>query len=76
MSGSRTAARSRSATARRTARSAGAATPTARSSNIAGVFNETKTVLGLMPHPENAVEPLFGGCDGRALFDGLVEALS
>ncbi|MFO1162917.1 MAG: phosphoribosylformylglycinamidine synthase subunit PurQ [Reyranellaceae bacterium] len=44
--------------------------------NIAGVFNETKTVMGLMPHPENAVEPMFGGCDGRALFEGLVDALS
>jgi phosphoribosylformylglycinamidine synthase len=44
--------------------------------NIAGVYNETKTVMGLMPHPENAVEPMFGGCDGRALFEGLVDALS
>ena len=44
--------------------------------NIAGVFNDTKTVMGLMPHPENAVEPMFGGCDGRALFEGLVDALS
>ena len=42
---------------------------------IAGIFNETKTVLGLMPHPENAVEPLQGGTDGRGLFDGLVAAL-
>ena len=44
--------------------------------NIAGVFNETKTVMGLMPHPENAIEPMFGGCDGKALFEGLIEALS
>ncbi len=44
--------------------------------NIAGVFNETKTVLGLMPHPENAIEPVFGGTDGKALFEGLVESLS
>jgi phosphoribosylformylglycinamidine synthase len=44
--------------------------------NIAGVFNETKTVMGLMPHPENAVEPMFGGTDGKALFEGLVEALT
>jgi phosphoribosylformylglycinamidine (FGAM) synthase-like amidotransferase family enzyme len=33
-------------------------------------------VMGLMPHPENAVEPMFGGSDGKALFEGLVEALS
>jgi phosphoribosylformylglycinamidine synthase I len=44
--------------------------------NIAGIFNESKTVLGLMPHPEDATDPLLGGIDGRALFDGLVEALA
>jgi phosphoribosylformylglycinamidine synthase subunit PurQ / glutaminase len=43
---------------------------------IAGVFNETKTVLGLMPHPENAVDPLHGGTDGKGFFDGLVKSLS
>jgi phosphoribosylformylglycinamidine synthase subunit PurQ / glutaminase len=44
--------------------------------NIAGVFNATKTVLGLMPHPEDATDPLLGGTDGQGLFAGLVEALS
>ncbi len=44
--------------------------------NIAGIFNESKRVLGLMPHPEDATDPLLGGTDGNALFDGLVEALS
>jgi phosphoribosylformylglycinamidine synthase len=42
---------------------------------IAGVFNEARTVLGLMPHPENAVDPLLGGTDGAGFFDGLVSAL-
>ena len=42
---------------------------------IAGIFNDTRTVLGLMPHPENATDPLLGGTDGRAFFDGLVSAL-
>jgi phosphoribosylformylglycinamidine synthase I len=42
---------------------------------IAGVFNETRTVLGLMPHPENVTDPLLGGTDGQGLFDGLVGAL-
>ena len=42
---------------------------------IAGIFNETRTVLGLMPHPENATDPLLGGTDGTAFFDGLVSAL-
>ncbi|TWS97558.1 phosphoribosylformylglycinamidine synthase subunit PurQ [Reyranella sp. CPCC 100927] len=43
--------------------------------NIAGVFNDTKTVLGMMPHPENATEALFGGTDGKPLFDALAAAL-
>jgi len=42
---------------------------------IAGVFNKTRTVLGLMPHPENVIDPLLGGTDGQGLFDGLVSAL-
>ncbi len=42
---------------------------------IAGIFNETRTVLGLMPHPENATDPLLGRTDGQAFFDGLVSAL-
>lgn len=52
------------------------ANPNGSLASIAGVFNESKTVLGLMPHPENAIETEFGGTDGRALFDGLVDALS
>jgi phosphoribosylformylglycinamidine synthase I len=44
--------------------------------NIAGVFNETKTVLGLMPHPENATDPVLGGTDGQGFFGGIAEALS
>jgi len=43
---------------------------------IAGIFSETKTVLGLMPHPEDATDPLLGSTDGRAFFDGLVGALA
>ena len=43
--------------------------------NIAGIFNESKTVLGLMPHPEDATDPLLGGTDGQGLFNGIVEAL-
>ncbi|MGD1879601.1 MAG: phosphoribosylformylglycinamidine synthase subunit PurQ [Kiloniellaceae bacterium] len=50
--------------------------PNGSQRNIAGVYNETKTVLGLMPHPERLADPKLGGTDGRALFDGLVEALS
>jgi phosphoribosylformylglycinamidine synthase subunit PurQ / glutaminase len=43
--------------------------------SIAGIFNVGRTVLGLMPHPENATDPLLGGTDGQALFTGLVSAL-
>jgi phosphoribosylformylglycinamidine synthase len=52
------------------------ANPNGSINNIAGVFNEAKTVMGLMPHPENATEALFGGTDGKGLFEGLVEALA
>lgn len=52
------------------------ANPNGSIANIAGVYNETKTVLGLMPHPERLADNALGGSDGRALFDGLVEALS
>jgi phosphoribosylformylglycinamidine synthase subunit PurQ / glutaminase len=50
--------------------------PNGSARHIAGIFNEAKTVLGLMPHPENAVDPLLGCIDGRGLFKGLIEALS
>jgi len=53
-----------------------AANPNGSQRNIAGVYNETKTVLGLMPHPERLSDPKLGGNDGRPFFDGLVEALS
>jgi phosphoribosylformylglycinamidine synthase subunit PurQ / glutaminase len=52
------------------------ANPNGSIRNIAGIFNRTKNVLGLMPHPENAIEPLQASMDGRALFEGMVEALS
>jgi phosphoribosylformylglycinamidine synthase subunit PurQ / glutaminase len=52
------------------------ANPNGSRRNIAGIYNETKTVLGLMPHPERLADPKLGGTDGRTLFDGLVEALS
>ena len=42
---------------------------------IAGILNESRTVLGLMPHPENATDPLLGGTDGQAFFTGLLGAL-
>ncbi|MCQ8276884.1 phosphoribosylformylglycinamidine synthase subunit PurQ [Acetobacteraceae bacterium KSS8] len=41
---------------------------------IAGVFSANLRVCGLMPHPEDLVDPLMGGTDGKPLFDGLVES--
>jgi phosphoribosylformylglycinamidine synthase subunit PurQ / glutaminase len=42
---------------------------------IAGIVSDRRNVLGLMPHPENHVEPAMGSTDGRGLFAGLVEEL-
>jgi len=53
-----------------------AGNPNGSARNIAGVFNKAKTVIGFMPHPENAIDSAVGGTDGRGLFDGLVRALS
>ena len=43
---------------------------------IAGILNERRNVLGMMPHPENLIEPLHGGTDGRGLFESLVTGLA
>ena len=41
--------------------------------DVAGVCNEARNVLGLMPHPEHAVDPLLGSGDGALLLAALVE---
>ncbi|MDO5622450.1 MAG: phosphoribosylformylglycinamidine synthase subunit PurQ [Paracoccus sp. (in: a-proteobacteria)] len=43
--------------------------------DIAGVLSENRRVLGLMPHPERAVDAAHGGTDGQALFAGLVASV-
>ena len=50
--------------------------PNGAARNIAGIFNDKRTILGLMPHPERVCDPLLGGIDGKAIFDSLVSALS
>ena len=50
----------------------GSANPNGSTHDIAGVYSETLNVLGLMPHPENLIDPLVGGIDGRGMFDSLV----
>jgi len=42
--------------------------------NVAGVVNESGNVMGLMPHPEHAVDPLLGSADGGLLLAALVDA--
>jgi len=49
--------------------------PNGSARNIAGILNEKRNVLGLMPHPERVVDPLLGGTDGRAMFESLLEGL-
>ena len=43
---------------------------------IAGILNDGGNVLGMMPHPERAIETAHGGTDGRRLFEGLLEAVA
>ena len=47
--------------------------PNGSINDIAGVLNERKNVLGLMPHPENLIESAHGGDDGRGLFSALYQ---
>ncbi len=51
-----------------------AANPNGSINDIAGVYSEALNVLGLMPHPENLIDPLVGGVDGRGLFESLAAA--
>ncbi len=51
------------------------ANPNGSQRNIAGIYNEAGTVLGLMPHPERLADPALGGTDGKPMFASLVGAL-
>ncbi len=53
-----------------------AANPNGSWHNIAGIMNEAGNVLGMMPHPERAMEDVLGSTDGVALFTSLTSALS
>ncbi|GER07787.1 phosphoribosylformylglycinamidine synthase subunit PurQ [Iodidimonas muriae] len=44
--------------------------------NIAGVLNESRTILGMMPHPERMIESAHGGTDGRPLFESALSMLA
>lgn len=43
---------------------------------IAGILNEDRNVLGMMPHPERACDPLLGLNDGRVIFESVVSAFA
>jgi phosphoribosylformylglycinamidine synthase I len=43
--------------------------------DIAGILNEGRNVMGLMPHPEDAIEPLMASSDGLVIFQSMVSAL-
>ena len=43
--------------------------------NIAGICNENRNVLGMMPHPERAMETLLGSSDGKYIFESLLKSL-
>lgn len=52
------------------------ANPNGSANNIAGICDRTGKILGMMPHPERASDPLLGGTDGINLFQGLLAAVT
>jgi phosphoribosylformylglycinamidine synthase len=52
------------------------ANPNGSINNIAGICNEARNVVGLMPHPERACEARLGSADGLVLFESVVSALA
>jgi phosphoribosylformylglycinamidine synthase I len=50
--------------------------PNGSLNNIAGIYSANRRVLGMMPHPENLIDPLVGGIDGRGLFTSLVNSMA
>ena len=47
--------------------------PNGSSNNIAGILNQNKNVLGMMPHPERLIDPLLSGQDGSIMFESLLK---
>ena len=50
--------------------------PNGSINDIAGILNERGNVLGMMPHPENLIEAIHGGLDGRGLFESVAKSLA
>jgi phosphoribosylformylglycinamidine synthase len=51
-------------------------TPNGSMRDIAGIVNERRNVLGMMPHPERACEPMLGSSDGMRLFENVARSLT
>lgn len=51
-----------------------AANPNGSIANIAGITSREGNILGMMPHPERAAEPILGSSDGRVIFDSILQA--
>ena len=49
--------------------------PNGSSNNIAGILNDQKNILGMMPHPERLIDPLLAGEDGSLMFESLIKSL-
>jgi phosphoribosylformylglycinamidine synthase len=52
------------------------ANPNGSLSNIAGILNAGRNVLGMMPHPDRSSEKLLGSADGLKIFASMIEALA
>ena len=52
-----------------------AANPNGSLNNIAGIVNEKRNVLGMMPHPDRSSEEILGSADGKLIFESMVHAL-
>ena len=53
-----------------------AANPNGSLDNIAGICNEARNVLGMMPHPDRSSEAMLGSADGLKIFQSMVGALA
>jgi phosphoribosylformylglycinamidine synthase len=51
------------------------ANPNGSLNNIAGIVNEGRNVLGMMPHPDRSSEEILGSADGKLIFESMVNAL-
>ena len=48
--------------------------PNGSTNNIAGILNDEKNILGLMPHPERFIDPILSGEDGSIMFESLLKS--